>query len=227
MNKNTIIENGIYSIFLKERRRLYLDGLDYNNKDNYNHDVFDTETLIICFRIYEANHKRKTYGLNEILKWYYCIENVPYFKNHKLVFGTLTFNDSTLDRTSKVTRRRYVARYLKKYCIKYIANIDYGDKNEREHYHFIAMIEKDIPKNSWKYGIENLQHINTTIKDIKKIRSYLLKLNNHSYKNSTRNERVIMDKSSSKIDIIEVIMSEHPRGFKRFKLMLLDTNEID
>lgn len=226
MNKNTIITNGIYSVFLKERRRLYINGFDINNKDNYNHDLFDTETLILCFRIYESNHKRKEYGLNEIMKWFYCIKEVPTFKNWKMIFGTLTFTDSTLNKTSKETRRRYVARYLKQYCYKYIANIDYGDKNEREHYHFVALVQEDIPKNTWKYGMQNLKNVGTDIKDLKKIRSYLLKLNNHSYKYSTRNERVIMDKSSSKTDLIEIIIDEHPRGFKRFKLLLLDNKEM-
>lgn len=226
MNKNTILNSGIYSEFLKYRRMLFLKGIEYNNKNNYL-DLFDEELVIQCFRIYEANKRRKTYGLNEILKWLFCIKEIPVFKDHKLVLGTLTFTDTTLEKTSKETRRRYVTRYLKKYCIKYLGNIDFGKENGREHYHFIAMIKDNIPKNSWSYGCEDLRTINTTIKDIKKVRSYLLKLNNHSYKESTRNERVLMDKNKDKTDMIDFVIDRHQRSFKRFKLLFVDNENLD
>lgn len=48
--------------------------------------------------------------------------------NNNAIFITLTFNNDTLAKTSAITRRRYVARYLKANCDKYVANIDFGAK---------------------------------------------------------------------------------------------------
>lgn len=55
-------------------------------------------------------------------------------------FLTLTFNDSFFDRgTSEDTRRKYIRRFLKEQCQEYVANVDYGDKNGREHFHAIVV----------------------------------------------------------------------------------------
>ena len=51
-------------------------------------------------------------------------------------FVTLTFTDEVLKRTSSATRRRYVAYFLKSQSsgLPYVANIDFGAQNGREHY---------------------------------------------------------------------------------------------
>ena len=68
MDKNAIIKNGVYDIFLKMKQKLYINGLDSNNKNNYL-DIFDEETIINCFKNYNANKARKRYGLDEMIKW--------------------------------------------------------------------------------------------------------------------------------------------------------------
>lgn len=57
-------------------------------------------------------------------------------------FLTFTFSDETLKKTSAGTRKQKVRRILGS-CEDYILNIDYGEKNGREHYHAIA---------SWRKG---------------------------------------------------------------------------
>lgn len=222
MDKNSIIQNGVYDVFLKEKRRLFVEGYDSNNKDNFNRDIFDEETLISCFKIFNANKKRKRYGLEEMIKWCFVIDKSNHYHSYKLIFGTLTFNEEALTKTSKVTRRRYVARFLTSQCESYIANIDYGDENEREHYHFVAMVKNKIKKDSWKYGFDSYRTIPQTRQGLQKVKSYLLKLNNHSYKTSTRNERVIMNKTKKSIDLIEIIVSSHPREYRHYKLQFLN-----
>lgn len=221
MNRNSVIQNGVYDVFLKEKRRLFIEGYDSGNLNNYNKKIFDEETLTICFKIYNANKARKRYGLEEMIKWCFVIEKSNHYQGYKLIFGTLTFNDDSLNKTSKITRRRYVSRFLKDKCESYIANIDFGDKDEREHYHFVALCKNDIKKNSWKYGYDYYRKIEQTKDGIQKAKTYLLKLNNHSYKSSTRNERVIMNKTKKGIDLIDVIVTSHPREYRHYKLQFL------
>lgn len=222
MDKNSIIENGIYSEFLKEKQKLFINGSESTDKKNYLH-IFDIETIDLCFKIFNSTRARKKYGLDQLIKWCYVVETTSCFKGWKLVFGTLTFNDETFKATSKETRRRYVARFLKDNTENYIANIDFGKTTNREHYHFVALCSHDIEKNSWKYGFDSYREIKHTMDDIQKAKKYLIKLNNHSYKDSTRNERVIMNKSKTKIDLIDVIVEANDIDFKKFKLRFYES----
>jgi hypothetical protein len=67
-----------------------------------------------------------------------------------VVFATLTFNDNYLSKTKR-TRRNYEKNYLEQYS-GYIANIDYGTLNEREHYHALIFINPiNIDKFTYEY----------------------------------------------------------------------------
>lgn len=57
-------------------------------------------------------------------------------------FLTITFNEETLQNTTKEKRFLIVRNYLNNQTDKYILNCDYGAKNEREHYHALT-IAKD------------------------------------------------------------------------------------
>lgn len=105
-------------------------------------------------------------------------------------FITLTFDDETLSRTSKDTRRQYVRKLLKSISNNYVANIDFGKENDREHYHcVISGYFKDL---NWSYGFYNVQKIrlkeddtNNTITS-KKLAKYTSKLTNHAIKETTK-----------------------------------------
>lgn len=217
--KNTLIESGVYKLFLNYKKELYLSKKDYNDKCMYLELIPDIESINECFRIYNANRDRKRNNFNELCKWYYAIMNIPTHKKYKIIFGTLTFNDESLDRTSKETRRRYVTRFLNDNTYHYIANIDYGELKQREHYHFIAMVEDRIDCNKWKYGASKFQFVPFTKKDIKSTKNYLFKLNNHSYKESTKQERIIKDRKEDSI-IDFYIDNIATQDFHRFKLLL-------
>lgn len=97
------------------------------------------------------------------------------------VFITLTFTNETLEKTSAETRRRYVARYLKANSKKYVANIDFGGKNGREHYH--AIVEGNIDFSKWyDYGAIDAEKIRSNEKDLVKTSYYVSKLSNHALK---------------------------------------------
>lgn len=107
--------------------------------------------------------------------------------NGEAVFLTLTFTDDTFAKTSVETRRRYVARFLKATCLEYVANIDYGAKNGREHYHAIVMPNgKSVDLTAWKkYGSINAKRVRSTVADAKRTTKYITKLTSHAIKEST------------------------------------------
>lgn len=54
-------------------------------------------------------------------------------------FLTITFNETTLQNTTKEQRLKLVKNYLNNQTDKYILNCDYGAKNGREHYHALTI----------------------------------------------------------------------------------------
>lgn len=120
-------------------------------------------------------------------------------ENSRAVFITLTFKDEVLANTSEKTRRRYVSRFLKEQCEEYVANIDYGTKNEREHYHALCMT-KDLNNNldfsKWnKYGIINGEKVRVGKKNSVKVSQYVAKLSQHALKHSCRLPRFIWSRN--------------------------------
>ena len=122
----------------------------------------------------------------------------------KLVFVTMTLDEKSLNQKEE-TRLKKIAKWTKKHFAYAIVNKDFGKTSEREHYHAVGLtIEpiEDTGKKSntgyemynfknkdYKCGFEpNMLIIDT--KDTKKINSYLLKLNNHSNKSTTKSNRV-------------------------------------
>ena len=107
------------------------------------------------------------------------------------LFLTLTFNSDTIARTTIPTRRRYVARYLKSQSAFYIANIDFGARNGREHYHAVV-VGQSIDYNAWHSlgAIKGLK-IAPTRNDTTRVSKYVAKLSNHAIKETTRSVRLI------------------------------------
>lgn len=213
--KHHLIISGVYDNFLEIKRTLYLSAEDSNDKNLYL-PFMDIDQVNECFKIYNANRQRKRNNWLEICKWIYAIQKIPQFNNSMLIFGTLNFNDETLFNTNETTRKKYVERYLKDQTLHYIANIDYGAKKGREHYHFIALVNKKIDGTKWKCGGSKLLKVKMTKKDLKRTKNYLLKLNNHSYKSSTKLKRIIRDRNYDLIDL--VIKTIGDKSFEKFKL---------
>lgn len=110
-------------------------------------------------------------------------------------FITLTFSPETLAKTNEKTRRVYVSRWLKSLTPFYVANIDYGLKNEREHYHAVITSDKRPPK-SWSYGFVDILKVKATETDTKRVSKYISKLTNHAIKNTTKSKRIIYSRKT-------------------------------
>lgn len=92
------------------------------------------------------NKKNQKHRFNKRIKsmlftMYNSLYNMP--DKYIAYFVTLTFKPEVLESTSKQTRRTYIARFLKENTYYYIANIDYGKKNDREHYHAIVLLTQE------------------------------------------------------------------------------------
>lgn len=123
--------------------------------------------------------KRKKQRYNRYLKGMQeCYE--------KLFFITLTWDDDSLNRLSDSTRRKYIQNWLNENCNDFLANVDYGKKNGREHYHAVVSFRNNVTP-VWVYGFYVFQEVNfnSCVKDVYKISSYLLKLTNHAGKFGT------------------------------------------
>lgn len=107
------------------------------------------------------------------------------------VFLTLTFNDETLANTTEETRRTYVRKFLKSNCPVYVANIDYGKKNEREHYH--ALVNGKVDYAAWhKYGAIRGEVVRTSKGDVERTARYVAKLTLHAIKKTAGKGRRII-----------------------------------
>lgn len=106
-------------------------------------------------------------------------------------FITLTFSDSVLASTSEKTRKAYVERYLKEQSngLPYVANIDFGKDNNREHYHAVCAFRVN-PKEWHKYGGIRTLKVRKTSKPIV-LAKYVSKLTNHGIKETGKQVRII------------------------------------
>lgn len=109
------------------------------------------------------------------------------------VFLTLTFRNDVLDSTTSEQRRLYVVRYLKSQSDTYIANIDFGSTNSREHYHSIVMGKVDLSR--WTYGnIDARRIIKSSNPAV--LGNYINKLVCHAIKETTKRYHLIYSRKS-------------------------------
>lgn len=139
------------------------------------------------FERIEKNHRKKVRRLKN------RIANM--IVGNDCLFLTLTFTDKVLEKTSADSRRQYVKKFLKLFNVPYVANIDFGAKKGREHYHAILQLDK-IDYHLWKYGtIKGLKVRNDikvdengciTSETIERLSRYVAKLTNHAIKATTK-----------------------------------------
>ncbi len=135
----------------------------------------------------ERRHEKKK-RINKVLSAMFESYDVMYFL-------TLTFADKAFENTTDRTRHRYASSFLNAISADYIANVDYGEQNHREHYHAIVKLKNGVNKDifkSWEYGFTNYKKIDTLkmssdkeAKNKRYLSSYISKLTNHSGKLST------------------------------------------
>ena len=135
---------------------------------------FDSETLDKANKLINARKqkaKRVRKRLDEILK-------------NDALFLTFTFTDETLQTTTFEFRKRYIRDWLSKLNCPYVANLDFGKKNGREHYHAVVAISS-VDFSSYSLGSLNGIKIKSGSSSIALSR-YIVKLTSHCLKNTAR-----------------------------------------
>lgn len=167
-NLQMALDNQLYEEKILNTMKFYLK---YSTKEEIEESI----------KINNATYKRFA-RLKERIKTYLYYDNA--------MFITLTFNEDTLSNTSQETRCKYVKRYLKDNCLNYVANIDYGKRNEREHYHAVVVPKTKMNYSSWhKLGAIKGQKIYSPNEE--KLSMYITKLTNHAIKETNRTCMVI------------------------------------
>lgn len=165
-------------------------NLDSEKRDKYKAELKQLLTSEMAskidfndsMRIY-SNHCKRTQRVRQ------KIGEMTFF--NPCSFLTLTFTDDVLQSTSIDTRRRYVSRFLKSISSEYVANIDFGKKNDREHYHAVV-VGQDLDLTGWdKYGFSNAKKITVSDSSNSKLSKYINKLANHATKDTTKQIKII------------------------------------
>lgn len=116
----------------------------------------------------------------------------------KSLFLTLTFNDLTLNSTTALQRRRIVVKWLKKHVSCYVANIDFGKTNGREHYHAVVGVFDNINLKSWfDSGLGTCVSktiVKTSSEDA--LAKYMTKLTNHAIKETNQRSVIIYSRNA-------------------------------
>lgn len=166
----------------------------------------DLRPADFSFELFHELHSR----LKDICEPYAAellrISNADYERNKRLhrrildilavgekpCFVTFTFNDQAFDRLNPDSRRQAVRRYLSDHCHLYVANVDFGEKNGREHYHAVCDCS---PTAAWDTDLHNgfISVEPIRLKDATPVRlaKYVSKLTNHAIKVTTRRTAII------------------------------------
>lgn len=225
-------------IYYLRCKNLKNEGLALNELNDYkNFKGLFTQYEFNLIMNEKQNRKNKRYRTKQKFLEIYNIARYIDNENKKIVFGTITLNDKYLSMKEN-TYIRKIHSWLKEHFIYSILNKDFGTKTEREHYHFIGITIEDLEPKGKKskkgyeiYELKNKNYsmgfeptlclINLKMNDIDKTINYLLKLNNHSNKITTRNRVRII--KSDKIRLLTVVNGYESRtgqkrpGFGKFK----------
>lgn len=192
-------------LLLKAKQSSYLDycihefrenGVLMPNIERYNGVLTKNELFTECLENGLNKELLEAYKINEA--YWKRLRRLKQRVNEMLTSGpclflTLTFTDETLQNTTEKKRRVAVSRYLKQFNCKYIANIDFGAENHREHYHAVIQC-KSVDTTSWhKYGAIYIEKVrNNGIKrNSERLSKYVCKLSNHAIKETTRRSSLL------------------------------------
>lgn len=192
--RRLVLEEGIYKAYAKARRNTYL-GFEVGNLNDFECNLSDEygpqwyEIVEECKRIGNSSYQRIK-RLKERIK---CLMH-----EGKCLFLTLTFNPETLNNTTSEYRRQLVIDFLKATNSQYIANIDFGKENEREHYHAIIQ-SHEVDYTLWHpFGAVKGEKVHLRANCETKLAKYIDKLALHSIKDTTHKNRLIYSRRLEK-----------------------------
>lgn len=110
-------------------------------------------------------------------------------------FCTFTFNNDYIDKCER-TKRDLIKSVLNTHDFKYILNIDYGKKTQRQHFHCILASDIDMDVNQYFQNYYNGGYslsiqCKKGLDDLTRLTKYIDKLVNHCIKATTHRQRLV------------------------------------
>lgn len=204
LTKQYVFESGYLKIYVSYQHYLYFMYKNLNNEiDEIPLDYLPFADFIyyienfpllaeIAYKMYNSR-RCKVRRLRKRLALMF-----QYSEKENFLFLTFTFNEFSLNRLSKNTRRTYVRRFCTDLNCSYVANIDFGEKYEREHYHAVVATDFVNALDWSKYGWLHFENIANIQNDYRAIGAYIDKLANHATKDTA--DRAIFSRDLSKYD---------------------------
>lgn len=190
--RSKALELKLDKLVMKNRRKQYIAALNggIGLDEAIYTELFDEAEYGKLYaeakRVVASDYRRNT-RLKNTLKRYMTQGNC--------LFLTFTFTDKALSKTSPQYRRHQVTDFLKKYSNSYVANVDFGEKNGREHYH--AFIQCDmVSQTDWKHGNLDWERVRPSSDPLCMSR-YMSKLVNHAVKDTCKRNSLIYSRSEN------------------------------
>lgn len=182
--RSRVISSGLVKKVKASKKRIFnahsTEEYLYHTYEALFDECEDREAYSEAVRVAAADFRRNTRLKNTIQ---------AYIGMGTCIFLTITFTDKCLEKTSAKYRRHQVTDYLKKYARYYVANVDFGAKNGREHYHAIARTDY-VDYTDWKHGSVNGRKIIVSSNPLK-LAKYISKLVNHAIKDTCKRNAII------------------------------------
>lgn len=190
ITKQKVLKNGLFEIYKKHRLALYSEFCANHFEDktfNINlsayldYCIFDGvsyKDMLECKRLFNAQRSRVARLKKRITK----------MLEFNCIFLTYTFTNSVLSKNNINSLRKNVCKHLKSISNNYVANIDFGKRKGRIHFHALVVAD-NIDYTSWTFGALNGKRVinnNSTA-----ISKYIAKLTNHAIKETTKGSRII------------------------------------
>lgn len=180
--KKELLNNGVFSFYLTERKKMALNGQFQDIDTDYG---LDQEDARLCEQMRKARYEQIK-KIEEHIKFWFNKS-----LNKSVLFCTFTFNDMAMEQ-KPATRKKAIVTMLNR-TDDYLLNIDYGARNEREHYHAIVLVptselyteDKHLRCHrfdDYRKGFYSVEEVRREDKDKKRLSRYVTKLTLHSIK---------------------------------------------
>ena len=193
--KVKVLNNNLPQIIKHINWLIYTEELQQRELFEILKNVGYLETEIDCALRLLKSYYAKLNRLKKRLK-IMDVESVHSKGQKKIYFLTLTLNEKSIN-IKKDTMRKYIQRFLRKNCLRYFANLDYGKENGRPHFHAVVQVDKRIDFTYYlnKFGFYFYERVKTDTIDKKRITKYITKLSLHAIKDTASIDRIIYSRS--------------------------------
>lgn len=138
--KAELLKDGSYKAYQVQKREIYIASEKDLNTTNealkilYGHDA---EALTCFHQMQEARKKQRKNIKQHLMFW---IKSKP--EQHRIYFCTFTYDDAKVKTTDEKSLKHRVIREITNFVEDFILNVDYGEQNERMHFHALVLVDE-------------------------------------------------------------------------------------